>query len=604
MKKKPFYTTQLKLIILLAGAFFVLFISSLFFYSALAESWKTQSLLQKINLLKNTVSKLTDEQKQFLLKDRYLDSYYSSGKSNSLNKAQKIARTIQTKIEQLSNNEQLTENKKPVFFERIMDLHQNNVQLFSNLQKQILEHGNKNYGQLKRLTDANHRILNFTDSIKNIELYQLYVQLNHFQTAYLLTQFSIYKEEIIQLIKVNSNWLFDEQNNKFEKLKRGDKIKLANDLKEYKNAFVELARTDENIARIWDRHSQTPIFRYNTKLQYELTDLYNFTLKKNTKNRQLNNRLLFLLILSLFLFFSYAAYRLNQSIKKPVQKILDYLFNLKQGVLQQKLSIKARNEFALIANHLNEVSEYIATNLLWLSKINKNNLTYKPQIDEADQLGTALLQLREDLLEQEQKTLKQREEEKKQNTIAENLAFFVSLLYAEYNELEGFTYHIISNLADKMNAIYAAIFMLDDTKTQLNLISAYAGGEKKYLPTQVKFGDGLIGTCALEKKSIFITEIPENYIEITSSLGRAKPESVLVLPLMHKNELHGVIELAAFHVFTPIEFEFLERISENIAIALIDMQVKIERQGSLIEFKNQKETIRLLEEKLAKQMKE
>ena len=69
----------------------------------------------------------------------------------------------------------------------------------------------------------------------------------------------------------------------------------------------------------------------------------------------------------------------------------------------------------------------------------------------------------------------------------------------------------------------------------------------------------------LKKKEYFITEIPEDYLTITSGLGDAPPRSILIVPLKLEDEILGVVELASFNIFNPHEIEFVEKIGQTIA---------------------------------------
>ena len=78
---------------------------------------------------------------------------------------------------------------------------------------------------------------------------------------------------------------------------------------------------------------------------------------------------------------------------------------------------------------------------------------------------------------------------------------------------------------------------------------------KKYLKKRIEIGEGLTGTCALEKQTIFLTDIPDNYIEITSGLGDAPPRSILIVPMKTEEAIFGIIELASFNVFKAHEVQ-------------------------------------------------
>src|SRR5205823_2117124 len=74
------------------------------------------------------------------------------------------------------------------------------------------------------------------------------------------------------------------------------------------------------------------------------------------------------------------------------------------------------------------------------------------------------------------------------------------------------------------------------------------------------------GQCALEKKTILVTDVPSDYLSIRSGLGKAPPSNVVVLPVLFEGQLKAVIELASFQEFTPIHITFLDQLVQSIGV--------------------------------------
>ena len=91
------------------------------------------------------------------------------------------------------------------------------------------------------------------------------------------------------------------------------------------------------------------------------------------------------------------------------------------------------------------------------------------------------------------------------------------------------------------------------------MTACYAYDRKKFTDKRIEWGDGLIGTCAQEKGTIHLTNLPDNYVSITSGLGKATPKSLLIVPLIINEQVHGVIELASFNTFEKFEVDFVEK---------------------------------------------
>ena len=102
----------------------------------------------------------------------------------------------------------------------------------------------------------------------------------------------------------------------------------------------------------------------------------------------------------------------------------------------------------------------------------------------------------------------------------------------------------------------------------LKLLSTYAYRERTSLGNRFHFGEGLVGHCALEKERILLTEVPDNYVKISSGLGESTPLNVVVLPVLFEGQVTAVIELASFRRFSEIHLTFLDQLTESIAIVL------------------------------------
>jgi PAS domain S-box-containing protein len=150
-----------------------------------------------------------------------------------------------------------------------------------------------------------------------------------------------------------------------------------------------------------------------------------------------------------------------------------------------------------------------------------------------------------------------------------NLARFSSLLQGQ-RDLETVGRLVLSELAPLVGVLSGAVYLREvgDEAPSLKLLASYARQKTPPLPTQIEFGEGLIGQCASERRRIVVHDVPPDYIAISSAIGKGSPRMIVVLPVLFEGEVQAVIELASFDAFTEIQLSLLDQLSESIGIVL------------------------------------
>ena len=156
-----------------------------------------------------------------------------------------------------------------------------------------------------------------------------------------------------------------------------------------------------------------------------------------------------------------------------------------------------------------------------------------------------------------------------QDWLKTNLAKFTRLLQGQ-RDLITVSKTILSELAPLVSMQHGVFYMNESTSGQpeMNLLASYAYSERKHLANRFKAGEGLVGQCALEKTSILLSNVPPDYVQITSGLGEAAPLNIVVLPVLFEGEVKAVIELASFYRFSDVHLMFLNQLTESIGIVL------------------------------------
>src|SRR6478752_2451906 len=135
--------------------------------------------------------------------------------------------------------------------------------------------------------------------------------------------------------------------------------------------------------------------------------------------------------------------------------------------------------------------------------------------------------------------------EKQQNWVNNGLAKFVEILRLENKSEDELYKQITSSLVKYLEANQAGLFVLNNAE-ELELKSCYAYNRQKSIQSNIKKGEGLLGQCVLEAETTLLTQIPDKYTHITSGLGEATPNVLLIVPLKTDKEVVGVLEIAGF----------------------------------------------------------
>jgi CheY-like chemotaxis protein len=172
---------------------------------------------------------------------------------------------------------------------------------------------------------------------------------------------------------------------------------------------------------------------------------------------------------------------------------------------------------------------------------------------------------------------------------------------------------LISEIAGLVEAGQGVIYVKNHSKSAENqeeflLLGSYAYKERKHLTTRIKPGEGLVGQCVLEKKPIILTQVPDDYVQITSGLGERKPLTIIVLPVLFEDDAIAVIELASFQRLTAVQNDLLEQLSSNMGVVMnsvisrqLTEELLKESQELAEELQTQQEELRTANEELEEQ---
>ncbi|MBC8059274.1 MAG: response regulator [Clostridiaceae bacterium] len=242
-----------------------------------------------------------------------------------------------------------------------------------------------------------------------------------------------------------------------------------------------------------------------------------------SKVKQSNDRAMiamFILVLSAFILSVFITIIIVRLVVAPVRTVTSTFKDISEGDANLEVRLKANSE-----DELGDMAKYFNIFMCKLQTIIQFN-------KDQNWLKTGQAELNE-LIQNEQD------------------------IYAISNR-------IITYISNYVNAQVGALFVKADDN-QYKMLGSYAYKRRKNMSNSISIGEGLVGQVALEKQTIILSNVPQDYIKITSGTGEALPKSLLLTPCFNDNEVKCIIELGSFEGFSDIQLEFIEQVSDNIA---------------------------------------
>ncbi len=228
---------------------------------------------------------------------------------------------------------------------------------------------------------------------------------------------------------------------------------------------------------------------------------------------------------------------------------------------------------------------------------------------EKDQMGNVLLALRESLLRQKEEERKRKEEDEQRNWSARGLAQFNNILRESGDDIAALSFSFIRELVYYIEAEAGGLYLVDqesipDREKTLRLTGCYAFDREKHLHKEILFGEGLVGRAAVEEETIYMTDLPGEYLKIRSGLGEDLPVSLLLVPVIQSGEVLGVIELASFRPIPAYKRKFVSSLGESTGSVISKVYINLQTKKLLLQSRRQAEDLERRDEEMKRNMEE
>jgi len=584
--------------------FILAFLSLLLFISAINQLKKAKEynkLYDEAASLTESLFALDSIQKQMFNSLPLDNNFYKTGNNHFVDDINNLNNNFSEKVNKLSGNFFLSQNKKIKLIN--FDIGKQLKKYNEALSKYLLfqkEKGFDGYGINGKINLITEKVMNSCKQENLTSLMQKVQNIYDLKNQYLL----IKESSLINRIQIET----DEAKAIAILTSKDQKLTLLSNLQMLEQLIVDMNQLDEAMG-ISKSDGLTGIMKI-TKEQIAIgaRDLKVLIADKMESSIRWGyfwlSIILIILLLAIIELFLY----LEKLFHYPLDKMKYFLSDLVQGKFPESLNFKRKDEISDMAVHLNRLVDGLKSKADFAIEIGKGKLDsrYQP-LSEHDILGNALIDMEKSLQKADWEDHKYKNEEKKRIWTNEGIARFGEILRLHNNDINMLADEIILNLVKYLNAAQGGLYFYNDENKDnihLELVAAFAYDRKKFMKLSVMVGEGLIGTAALEKERIFITDIPEDYLSITSGLGDAPPRCILILPLKLEDEILGVVELASFNIFEPHEIEFVEKIGQTIASTITSVKINARTAKLLEQSQKQAEEMAEQEEEMRQSMEE
>jgi HAMP domain-containing protein/signal transduction histidine kinase/DNA-binding response OmpR family regulator len=279
-----------------------------------------------------------------------------------------------------------------------------------------------------------------------------------------------------------------------------------------------------------------------------------------------------------------------------------------EGKLGGQASVPgAAGTWRALTDNVNQLAANLTTQVRAIAEVatavTKGDLTRAIQVEAQGELEELKNNINEMISNLKDTTQKNTE----QDWLKTNLAKFTRMLQGQKDMLTVGRM-ILSELAPVVSAQQGVFYVMDrtqDAEPRLRLLASYAYKERKNVANSFALGEGLVGQAALERERILLTNVPSDYIHVSSGLGEAPPRNIIVLPITFEGEVKAVMELASFDRFNKTHLAFLEQLTESIGIVINTIEANSrtedllkQSQGLARELQSQQEELQQTNEEL------
>jgi CheY-like chemotaxis protein/HAMP domain-containing protein len=284
------------------------------------------------------------------------------------------------------------------------------------------------------------------------------------------------------------------------------------------------------------------------------------------------------------------SWLITRSIAPPLELIVRRMQGIARGDLQHDLDIQQKDEIGKLAESFHVMRVGLHNKADVAMAIAAGDLSRRVAINgRDDHLGNAIDKMSLALQESKKKNDQRDWFKSGKNEL--------NRIIVGQSDLKVLATQMLSFFAGHLAAQIGTLYVISGNG-ELVLYGSYATGSDPAPAAIISPGEGLVGQAAMEKKIIVLTDIPNDYLRIGSSLGDALPRHIIAVPLIFEGTIQGVMELGAIDAFSEDKLDFLNDTFYPVAIAVHNAQNQAKRDELLKQTQAQARQLQVQEEEL------
>jgi len=545
-------------------------------FTSIAHIMALESLKEESEKLSINLERIELAGKEFIYEGYKAKDFQEKEKSEILDRYELALHNVNNNLKFISEDKYLND---PVIKKTVQSLYKSKVisESFYETKTLLKQRGFKDYGLEGSLRAAIHKIESSSFTYNRADM----LMLRRHEKDFFLRKDLKYQTEFNKSIDAFTENLKSEGNSELLEL-----------LADYQNKFNRVVGIEKEIGLTDKEGKKGELF---AKLQEVRTSIETIQQKIHESTReeiQWSRVSLFVIFSVQFIAAIILAIAYSNVLTSVIKEIKTTMSQLANGIFPAPLKVVSSEEIGQTKNAINQFLERLKNATSFAEKLGNGelNAVYDKRFNN-DVFAQALIQMQNKLSEAEVV-------QSKINWHNEGIVKFNEAIKNNEEELSLLADNILRMLVPFMNANQAAIYVVNREEQQLEWIAAYAYNKRRIREEKLSINHGLIGQCVKEKETIYVTDVPNNYVKITSGLGEATPRNLIIVPLKNGEEVDGVIEMASFSIFEDYHRAFIEKVAETIASIIASRQTSAQTKKLLEESKLKAENLALQEEEM------